>query len=591
MSAAGEHAWARALDAATLFAADPQRLRGVHVRASAGPVRDRWLAFLRDRLPAAVPLRRLPLAVDDARLLGGLDLGATLRAGRPVGDRGLLAQCDGGVVVLAMAERLSPATVARLTTVMDEGVVATARDGIEMRSPARFGVVAFDEGLGDDERVPAGLLDRLAFSIDLDGIALRDTQTEWGTPDAALVPVAEVRTGAEQVEALCAAALGLGVDSPRAVLFALHAARCLAALAGRGDTNDEDLARAAALVLAPRATRLPPLPPQEDDTAKDDETTRPPDTDDTRRDDASQRDPQGALEDIVLAAAQAALPVGLLARIAAGNVRSPSRASGRAGSFRRSCLRGRPAGVVRGEPGGGARLAVIATLRAAAPWQRVRSRAGHASGAIARVEVRREDFHVTRYRERAETTTVFVVDASGSSALHRLAEAKGAVEQLLAECYVRRDRVAVVAFRGAGAEIVLPPTRSLVRAKRGLAGLPGGGGTPIASGLDAAALIAEGVLRRGGTPTLVVLTDGRANVGRDGTHGRELAQRDATTAARRLRARGVAAVLIDTSPRAQPLAEQLARDLGARYLALPHADAKRLAQAVASTVADAAPAP
>ena len=169
-------------------------------------------------------------------------------------------------------------------------------------------------------------------------------------------------------------------------------------------------------------------------------------------------------------------------------------------------------------------------------------RATAASGAIARVEVRREDFHVTRYRERAETTTIFVVDASGSSALHRLAEAKGAVELLLAECYVRRDRVALVAFRGAGAELLLPPTRSLVRAKRSLAGLPGGGGTPLACGLDAAALIAEGVLRRGGTPTLVVLTDGRANVARDGTHGRELAQRDATTAARRLRARGVAAV-------------------------------------------------
>jgi magnesium chelatase subunit D len=120
-----------------------------------------------------------------------------------------------------------------------------------------------------------------------------------------------------------------------------------------------------------------------------------------------------------------------------------------------------------------------------------------------RVLVRRDDFRVQRLRERRETTTVFVVDASGSAALHRLAEAKGAIELLLAECYVRRDRVALIAFRGrpgaAGAELLLPPTRSLVRAKRSLADLPGGGGTPLAHGLDAARALAEDVSRRGGT--------------------------------------------------------------------------------------------
>ena len=143
----------------------------------------------------------------------------------------------------------------------------------------------------------------------------------------------------------------------------------------------------------------------------------------------------------------------------------------------------------------------------------------------------------TRFKHRSETTTIFVVDASGSSALHRLGEAKGAVELLLADCYVRRDRVALVAFRGKAAELLLPPTRSLVRAKRCLADLPGGGGTPLASGIEAGLALADAVKRRGGTPLLVLLTDGRANVARDGQGGRTQAGEEALTGARLVRPR------------------------------------------------------
>jgi magnesium chelatase subunit D len=245
--------------------------------------------------------------------------------------------------------------------------------------------------------------------------------------------------------------------------------------------------------------------------------------------------------------------------------------------MQRSALRGRPAGVRRGEPRGSARLNVVETLRAAAPWQRLR-RGGRP--APARVEVRRDDFRVSRLKHRAQTTTLFVVDASGSAALHRLAEAKGAVELLLADCYVRRDRVALLAFRGRGAELLLPPTRSLVRAKRSLAGLPGGGGTPLAAGIEAAAALADGVRRRGETPIVIVLTDGRANVARDGTHGRARAEEDAIAAARAVCAAGVTTLLVDTSPQPQPLARRLATEMGASYLPLPHADAAALSRAV-----------
>jgi magnesium chelatase subunit D len=201
-----------------------------------------------------------------------------------------------------------------------------------------------------------------------------------------------------------------------------------------------------------------------------------------------------------------------------------------------------------------------------------------------RIHVRREDFHINRFKERAETTTIFVVDASGSSALHRLAEAKGAVELLLADCYIRRDRVAVIGFRGRSAELLLPPTRSLVRAKRSLAGLPGGGGTPLAAAIDAAIALADAARRRGETPTVVLLTDARANVSRDGTPGREQAARDALAAARLLRATGCLALLVDTSPQPQPQARQFSAEMGARYLALPYADAATLSSAVQATM-------
>jgi magnesium chelatase subunit D len=565
---AGASPWADAVLAASLFAVDPVGTGGVSVRALPGPVRDRWLALVRGRLPQSAPVRRVPLHVPDGRLLGGLHLAATLEAGRPVAERGLLAEADGGVVVLAMAERLAPATAARIAAALDAGEAVLERDGLALRSPARFGVIALDEGAADDEVPPAALTDRLAFRIDLAGVALNDAvdcapSTDETASARARLPT--VRAGDAIVEALCGAATALGIASLRAPLLALRVARAAAALDDRTEISEADAALAARLVLAPRATRFPaPEEPeaQEAESSGDDEAT-----------DDAPVDADRPLEDRVLEAAQAAIPAGLLASLKLGTGRR-SRSAGRAGALQHSRLRGRPIGARRGEPRAGARLNVVETLRAAAPWQRLRRRDGR------RVEVRRDDFRVTRFKQRTETTAIFVVDASGSAALHRLAEAKGAVELLLADCYVRRDRVALVAFRGRGAELLLPPTRSLVRAKRSLASLPGGGGTPLASGIDAAAALADAVRRRGGTPVVVFLTDGRANVARDGAGGRPRAEEDALAAARLVRGAGFAALLVDTSPQPQPLARRLAGEMSATYLPLPHADAATLSRAV-----------
>jgi magnesium chelatase subunit D len=233
-------------------------------------------------------------------------------------------------------------------------------------------------------------------------------------------------------------------------------------------------------------------------------------------------------------------------------------------------------GSRRGEPRGSLRLHLVETLRAAAPGQRLR-RQGAEDGRIA---VRRDDFRVVRLKQRTPTTTIFVVDASGSAAARRLAEAKGAVELLLADCYVRRDEVALIAFRGAAAELLLPPTRSLVRARRCLAGLPGGGGTPLASAIDAAVALADGVTRRGASASVVLLTDGRANIARDGGPGRPRANADALAAAKAFRAANLPALLVDTSALPEPAARTVAETMGAAYLPLPHADAATLSGAV-----------
>ena len=584
---------------AAVFAVDPVGFGGVALRSGAGPVRERWLDLLAALLPTDVPWRRVPLHINEDRLLGGLDLSATLQAGRPVAQRGLLAEADGSIVVLAMAERLSRSTAASVAAVIDTRELVAERHGIGTRSASRIGVVALDEGIADDEQLPSRLSERMAFRVTLPAAmkAHQDGEAPYTRADvaAARSRYAAVRIDDEFVAGLCSAALALGVDSVRTSMHACRAARALAALDGRDAVAQQDAALAAGLVLAPCATRAPAASaaPEETDAPAQpgaEAEVDPPAAPGEAEPSPLEAEPidtteptQGAVDDVVLAAALAVLPPAMLAALALGVAqRGRSLSAGRAGAAQLGKTRGRPTGVRRGEPQGGARLNLIETLRAAAPWQTLRRREAAASGhsATARIQVRREDFHVWRFKQRSETTTVFVVDASGSAALHRLAETKGAVELLLADCYVRRDSVAVIAFRGAGAELLLPPTRSLVRAKRGLAGLPGGGGTPLAAGIALAHTLAESVRRRGATPIVVLLTDGRANIARDGSPGRARATDDALAAARQLRIADFPVLLLDTAPQPQQVARDLAAALGARYLPLPHAGAATLSQAV-----------
>ena len=554
------HRMLRTADAAmacALLALDPG-LGGAVLKAMGGPPRDGWIDAFRI-LTKDASFHRLPPHVGVDRLTGGIDVALTLKSGSPRYDRGLLAEAAGGTLLLTSAERLEPAKAALIAAAIDGG--------------ARLTLVASDEGI-DDEALPAILSERLAFLLDLRDCDAPEIGGLDLSPARALL--ASVSLPESITEGLCQTALALGIPSLRPALMAARAARAAAALDGRGEATEDDARLAARLILAPRALTYPapeaedappPPPESQSDTSQSDEDNGAPTPE--------------QLSDMLLEAVKASLPEGLLAALEKNLRQMQAKSGAGAVSAKLGLKRGRPAGNRPGEPKNGARLSLIDTLRAAAPWQplRRRERPGH-DGLL----IERADLRIRRYKQKQETTAIFAVDASGSAALHRMAEAKGAVELILADCYVRRDRVALIAFRGKAADLLLPPTRSLQRARKSLADLPGGGGTPLSAGIAQAIEVATQVRRGGGTPLVVFLTDGKANIARDGTADRAAALRDAEAAAQSLRLTGTRSLMIDLSDTRSGPAKKIAEAMGASYLPLPHADAARISRSVSAAM-------
>lgn len=545
--------WSRALAAVAVLAVDPAGAKGLWLRARAGPVRDRVTAAL-------APSRRIHPGIDDTALFGGVDLAATLATGKLLRSEGVLTPA--AFLTLTMAERCTPGLSARLARWLDDA------------GPA---LIALDEGAEAEETLPPALADRLGLFLSLDDLAWSDTDPLILPADAitaarARLPMTRLPDSA--LTSLTTVAAAMGIASLRAPLLTLSVARALAAWRGEGVASDDTLRHAAELTLAHRGD-LPQIA-DEPDTAPS-----PPDPGDAETEQPQQ---QSDLipDDILLDAVRAALPPDLLARLAAGRAARAAKGSGGTGAARKGNHRGRPLPPRPGTPGTGKRIDLVATLRAAAPWQPLRRRAPDAT----RLEIRQSDLRLKRYVETSDRVLIFAVDASGSSALSRLAEAKGAVELLLAQAYARRDHVALIAFRGLAAELLLPPTRSLVQTKRRLSGLPGGGGTPLAAGLRMAFDLGSQTRARGMTPTIALLTDGRGNIALDGTANRALAEADTLQIARAISAAGIPALVLDIANRPQPALQTLARSLNAPYLPLPRADAHRLSAVLQSALGD-----
>ena len=626
----GLETWNDAMTSLQLLQIDSHGWGGIWLRAPFGPVRELWLRHLSE---TGLNTVKLPGNIDVERLLGGIDLSRTLQSGLLQMQTGLLQQADLGLVCISMAERFPTALIAPMTQAMDTQSLPPLKiNNTESSVRTQFGVVALDESMADDPPMSPALAERLGLWFDLQDIAPSDvsdvslnTRKDDNALDVMGIQIApdalarmkqslpHIQWTDEQVLAVCSTAQGLGIDSLRVPTLALRVACCHAALHARSHIADDDLAFAARRVLAPRATQLPApaenasdtepqnssdssaepdqaqeqssnsLEPTEtpnpSESAKDEEDTSSTETseEDTNTQDEAPSDLPSSekLQEMMIAAALASLPPDVLDGLLTKPGRNLGNTSGRSGQFRSGMQRGRPLPPRTGRPGGHARLHILSTLRAAAPKQRLRGNTQQG-----RVAIRSEDFHVHRYQQHSSSCLILALDASGSAALQRLAEAKGAVELLLQQSYARRDSVCIVSFKGAKAQLLLPMTRSLVRAKRAMMGLPGGGGTPLALALKMACEQATQLQRQGVTPILVVLSDGRANVNLQGLGGRAQAQADAQQWAAQWRQTGHRCLWIDTSLQPDTQVQNMAQTMGGSYLPMPQVQAQRMASAM-----------
>lgn len=579
-----EERWHLALKAAQILAVGGSTIGGLWLTARASGVRDHFLALLRTLTPSGRSVR-LPPGTNAAALSGHLDIARSLAESRLVWESGILAAADGGMLVIPMAERLEPSAASVIAEAMDTHICPSLRPGQDAggkRVPCRFTIVALDEAANPEEALPTALSDRLGLHINLDGVALASCLV----PAAPVPPYADwqsVGIADHVLEPLGAIATAAGYRSLRTLHHLSRVARIHAAIAGRGEAMAEDAVAALRLCIGleppqaqpkPEQQSAPPPPPASPDNA------------------ATSPAPQDGEEE---AAQTLDNLTELLAAVVQGRVDGLSLASGeraarqgrkagKGGAAARNTRRGRPFSSSSSPPFPDARPDLVETLRAAIPWQKLRAQMQAGSVGMAKVLIRKEDFRYRRRRHEQPSTAIFIVDASGSTALERLGETKGAIEHLLAECYVRRDEVSLIAFRGKTAEILMPPTRSLVSAKRRLSALPGGGPTPLASGLERGLEMALSARRRGSTPIIVVMTDGSGNIALDGTADRALAGRQTERIARQYREHGLTSICIDIARRPRDSVTNLAGLLGAELHLLRQANAARMSQIVRTTM-------
>jgi magnesium chelatase subunit D len=567
---------------------------------------------------------QLPIGITEDRLLGGLELEQTLATGKRQVSRGLLARAHGRVLYVEDVNLLDANTVAHVAHALDCRRVPLEREGISAIHEADF---MFLGTFNPAEGEPSALLrDRIAlivnsnaegsvdekvemiartFRFDSDTSSLEEdfafeTAEIKSAIETARVLLPRVAVSKDQVRQIALVAMRLGVEGNRADVFALKAARANAALAGRDDVNEDDLIVAIQLVLAPRATTLPSAKAQEE---RDEESPAEEPVDDDHaieRGDRKREPLSDSIEDILLRSIDARFPEEAISA-SHRTTRSPRAGTGK--RFKASpSTRGRYVSSITRRTRD-ARVAVDATLRASAPFQlarrggrettdeRIDESGSHAESVTdvppPRVKIHPDDLRFKQFKHRSGILFILAVDSSGSMAFNRMAQAKGALTRLLQQAYLHRDKVSLISFRGAGAEVLLAPTRSVEVAKRLLDALPAGGGTPLSAGVVKAIELARFARVKGTQRAMLVLfTDGRANVPLRGDRTPPFGsiEDELRHLGALLGSEEITSIVVDTKLRfvSNGEGESLARILGARYVYLPRSDALTVHRAIMS---------